>query len=117
MAAYYGGLLDEALMCLTDILLSFPVLLLALLTLSTLGSAMIYLVLFIDVIFAPAIARWFWFGLLGDGRSTAVTRLGVAGERQTQLPAHSSLGDDLSSIGDLNAGYGDQLASRRSCSG
>ena len=57
VAAYYGGLLDEVLMRLTDIFLSFPVLLLALLILSTLGSAMIYLIACIGVIFAPAIAR------------------------------------------------------------
>jgi peptide/nickel transport system permease protein len=57
IAAYYGGLVDEALMRLTDVLLSFPALLLALLILSTLGSAMIYLIFSIGVVFAPAIAR------------------------------------------------------------
>lgn len=57
IAAYYGGLVDEALMRLTDVLLSFPALLLALLILSTLGAALIYLIFCIGVIFAPAIAR------------------------------------------------------------
>lgn len=57
IAAYYGGLVDEILMRATDVLLSFPALLLALLILSTLGSDMIYLVFSIGVVFAPAIAR------------------------------------------------------------
>jgi peptide/nickel transport system permease protein len=38
-------------------MLAFPALLLALLILSTLGSAMIYLILCIGIVFAPAIAR------------------------------------------------------------
>ena len=57
VAAYYGGLVDELLMRLTDVLLSFPALLLALLILSTLGTALIFLILTIAVVFAPAIAR------------------------------------------------------------
>ncbi len=57
IAAYYGGLVDEILMRITDVLLAFPALLLALLILSTLGSAMIYLIFCIGIVFAPAIAR------------------------------------------------------------
>ncbi len=57
IAAYYGRLTDMILMRITDVLIAFPALLLALLILSTLGSAMIYLILCIGVVFAPAIAR------------------------------------------------------------
>lgn len=57
IAAYFGGWIDEVLMRATDVLLAFPAILLALLILSTLGSAMIYLILCIGVVFAPAIAR------------------------------------------------------------
>ncbi len=57
VAGYAGGLWDEAIMRSTDVLLSFPALLLALLIISTLGSAMIYLILTIAVVFAPGIAR------------------------------------------------------------
>lgn len=57
VAAYFGGWTDEILMRITDVLLAFPALLLALLILSTLGSAMIYLIICIGVVFAPAIAR------------------------------------------------------------
>ena len=57
IAGYFGGLWDEILMRGADILLSFPALLLALLVISSLGSAMIYLILTVGVIFSPAIAR------------------------------------------------------------
>lgn len=57
VAAYFGGWIDEILMRVADVMLAFPALLLTLLILSTLGSAMIYLILCIGVVFAPAIAR------------------------------------------------------------
>jgi peptide/nickel transport system permease protein len=57
VAAYFGGWIDELLMRVADVMLAFPALLLALLILSTLGSAMIYLILCIGIVFAPAIAR------------------------------------------------------------
>ncbi|MCE7986007.1 MAG: ABC transporter permease [Caldilinea sp. CFX5] len=57
VAAYFGGWIDEILMRVADVMLAFPALLLALLILSTLGSEMIYLIICIGVVFAPAIAR------------------------------------------------------------
>ncbi len=57
LAGYIGRWFDELLMRLTDVLLSFPALLLALLIISTLGSATIYLILTIAIVFAPNIAR------------------------------------------------------------
>lgn len=56
-AAYFGGLLDELIMRTIDVLLCFPAMLLALLIISALGSALIYLILCVGVIFAPVIAR------------------------------------------------------------
>lgn len=57
VAAYHGGLVDEMLMRITDVLLAFPALSLALLMLSSLDSALIYLISAIGLVFAPAIAR------------------------------------------------------------
>ncbi len=57
VAGYAGGFWDEVIMRATDVLLSFPALLLALLIISTLGSAMIYLICTIAVVFAPGIGR------------------------------------------------------------
>lgn len=56
-AGYYGGLLDEICMRLMDVMMSFPSLLLALLILSTLGSALINVILGIAVVFMPRVAR------------------------------------------------------------
>jgi peptide/nickel transport system permease protein len=57
VAGYVGGLWEEILMRAMDVLLSFPVLLLALFIISTLGSETIFLVLTVGVVFAPGIAR------------------------------------------------------------
>lgn len=57
VSGYVGGWWDEAIMRATDLLLSFPALLLALLIISLLGSDVIYLILTIVVVFAPGIAR------------------------------------------------------------
>lgn len=56
-AGYYGGMIDEVLMRLMDIMLSFPSLLLALLILSTLGSNLINVIIGIGIVFMPRVAR------------------------------------------------------------
>ncbi len=56
-AAYLGGLLDEALMRLVDILLALPGLLLALLIMTSLGSSPVNIVISIAVVFVPKSAR------------------------------------------------------------
>jgi peptide/nickel transport system permease protein len=57
VSGYCGGLLDEALMRLVDILLALPGLLLAMLILTSLGSSPINLVLAIAIVFVPKSAR------------------------------------------------------------
>ena len=57
VAGYYGGLLDELLMRMMDIIMSFPALLLALLILSMFGSNFFNLILTLGIVFAPFIAR------------------------------------------------------------
>jgi peptide/nickel transport system permease protein len=56
-AAYLGGLLDEVLMRLVDILLALPGLLLALLIMTSLGSSSTNIVISIAVVFVPKSAR------------------------------------------------------------
>ncbi|MCW5849175.1 MAG: ABC transporter permease [Anaerolineae bacterium] len=56
-AGYLGGWWEELLMRASDVLLSFPALLLALLILSMLGSDLVYLVLCLGIVFAPGHAR------------------------------------------------------------
>jgi peptide/nickel transport system permease protein len=57
VAGYYGGMLDEGLMRLMDVMMSFPSLLLALLILSTLGPALINIIIGIAIVFMPRVAR------------------------------------------------------------
>lgn len=57
VAAYFGGWINEILMRVADVMFAFPALLLALLILSTLESALIYLIICIGIVFCPTIAR------------------------------------------------------------
>jgi peptide/nickel transport system permease protein len=57
IAGYRGGMTDELLMRLMDVMMSFPSLLLALLILSTLGPALINVIVAIAVVFTPRVAR------------------------------------------------------------
>ncbi len=57
VSGYFGGLLDEILMRLLDVLLSIPSLLLALVLLGTVGPSLINLILVVAVLYIPMIAR------------------------------------------------------------
>ncbi len=57
ISGYFGGRTDEFLMRLTDVLLSFPSLLLALLIIVALGSSLMNAILAIGIVFIPRIAR------------------------------------------------------------
>lgn len=83
VAGYVRGLWDEVLMRATDVLLSFPALLLALFIISTLGSDLIYLILTIAVVFAPGIARVVRSETLG-----LATKEFVEAARATGVPSH-----------------------------
>lgn len=57
VSGYYGGKIDELLMRFVDILLALPGLLMALLILTSLGSAPVNLVIAIAIVFVPKAAR------------------------------------------------------------
>ena len=57
LSGYYGRLLDEALMRVLDVLLSFPPLLFALLLLATVGPSVLNLLLVVTVLYVPMLAR------------------------------------------------------------
>jgi peptide/nickel transport system permease protein len=56
-SGYYGGIWDEILMRILDILLAFPPLLLALVLLATVGSSMMNLVVVVTILYIPMLAR------------------------------------------------------------
>jgi peptide/nickel transport system permease protein len=80
IAGYYGGLLDEVLMRLMDVMMSFPSLLLALLILSMLGSALINVILGIAIVFMPRVARVVRSVVLGIKTREFVDAARVRGE-------------------------------------
>ena len=56
-AAYFGGLIDNLLMRLMDILFSFPAILLAVILMANLGTSILNAMLAIGIIFIPGFAR------------------------------------------------------------
>lgn len=56
-SGYVGGLVDEVVMRLLDVLLSFPALLLALVLLSTVGPSNLNIVFVVAVLYVPMVAR------------------------------------------------------------
>ena len=56
-AAYFGGLIDNLLMRLMDILFSFPAILLAVILMASLGTSILNAMLAIGIIFIPGFAR------------------------------------------------------------
>ena len=80
IAGYYGGLLDEIVMRLMDVMMSFPSLLLALLILTTLGPAMSNIVIGIAIVFMPRVARLVRSVVLGIKTKEFVDAARVQGE-------------------------------------
>ena len=81
LAGYYGGLLDEALMRLLDVLLSFPPLLLALLLLAVSGSTTLDLLAVVTVLYVPVLARVVRSAVLGLRTQAFVEAARLRGEK------------------------------------
>jgi peptide/nickel transport system permease protein len=77
IAGYYGGLLGDVLMRAIDVVMSFPLIVLALLILATFGSSALSVILVIGFVFAPHTAR--------------VVRSVVLGLRETNFVAAAKL--------------------------
>lgn len=80
-SGYRGGRLDEALMRLMDIFMSFPSLLLALLVVAILGGNVVNAVLSIGIVFMPRVARVVRSATLGLRHAPFVEAAQVRGER------------------------------------
>lgn len=66
IAGYYGGLIDEVIMRITDLFLSFPALLLAIIIVSVIGFGLQ------NAIFAIVISWWPWYTRLVRGITTSL---------------------------------------------
>ena len=80
VSGYLGGWIDEALMRLTDIAMSFPSLLLALLVVAVLGPNAVNAVLSIGIVFTPRVARVVRSATLGLRHVQFVEAAEVRGE-------------------------------------
>ncbi len=90
-SGYVGGRLDEALMRLTDVVMSFPSLLLALLVVSVLGASAINAVVSIAIVFVPRVARVVRSAVLGLRTAEFVEAAQVRGERATWIATREIL--------------------------
>jgi len=79
-SGYVGGWIDEILMRLTDIVMSFPGLLLAMLVVAALGSNEINAVVSIGIVFTPKVARVVRSATLGLRHAQFVEAAEVRGE-------------------------------------
>ncbi len=84
-SGYAGGLLDEVIMRLLDVLLSFPSLLLALVLLSVLGPSNLNLVLVVTLLYIPMIARVVRSMVLDLKTKEFVEAARVRGERRSYI--------------------------------
>jgi peptide/nickel transport system permease protein len=84
-SGYVGGWVDEILMRLTDIAMSFPGLLLAMLVVAALGSNEINAVLSIGIVFVPKVARVVRSATLGLRHVQFVEAAEVRGESNSYI--------------------------------
>ena len=91
VSGYAGGRLDELLMRLMDIVMSFPSLLLALLVVAVLGGSAINAVLSIGVVFTPRVARVTRSAALGLRTAPFVEAAQVRGESAPYVIAREIL--------------------------
>jgi peptide/nickel transport system permease protein len=97
-AGYLGGFWDELLMRATDVLLSFPALLLALLILSMLGSDLTYLILCLGIVFMPGPARTVRSVVLGLKTQEFVEAARLRGESVVYIMTQEILPNALGPI-------------------
>jgi peptide/nickel transport system permease protein len=85
LSGYYGRLLDEALMRVLDVLLSFPPLLFALLLLATVGPSVLNLLLVVTVLYVPMLARLARSMVLDQKTKEFVEAARIRGERDSVI--------------------------------
>jgi len=81
IAAYFGGIVDQVLMRIMDVLMSFPTLLLGLLILIIAGPNLINLVLAVGLVYCPRTTRVVRSAALAVRHSTFIEAAQVRGER------------------------------------
>jgi peptide/nickel transport system permease protein len=89
MAGYYGGVIDAVIMRVQDAILSFPVVLLALLIISSFGASTFNVILSIAFVYVPRFARLVRGSVMGlkDREYVLATRVAGASDRHLLFQA------------------------------
>jgi peptide/nickel transport system permease protein len=80
LSGYLGGLVDEVAMRAMDILLAFPIVIIAVLILGLLGSSAVNVILVITILFAPMVARTVRSAVLAEREREYVDAARMRGE-------------------------------------
>jgi peptide/nickel transport system permease protein len=99
LAAYFGGLLDSVIMRLTDLLLSFPALLLAIVVVAIAGPGLTNTTLSIGFVYAPRVARIVRGAVLGVKENDYVQAAHALGARDGRILLLHILRNILPTIG------------------
>jgi peptide/nickel transport system permease protein len=105
---YYRGLLDDIAMRIVDALLAFPLVIIAVLVLTTLGSSRLDVIVLIGVTFTPLVARTVRSAVLGQRDLEYVAAARLAGESGLRIMFAEILPNILGPIvveGTVRLGY------------
>jgi len=91
VAGYYRGLVDDVLMRMVDALLSFPLIIIAVLVISVLGSSSVNVVLVIGIVFTPLVARTVRSAVLVEREREYVAAAKLLGARAPFIMAREIL--------------------------
>ncbi|MHB8293813.1 MAG: ABC transporter permease [Acidimicrobiales bacterium] len=81
LTAYYRGMVDEAVMRVVDALLSFPLIIIAILVLTVLGPSEVNVILVIGIVFTPIVARTVRSAALREATRDYVAAARLRGEK------------------------------------
>jgi peptide/nickel transport system permease protein len=108
LTGYYRGLLDDIAMRIVDALLAFPLVIIAVLVLTTLGSSRLDVIVLIGVTFTPLVARTVRSAVLGQRDLEYVAAARLAGESAPRIMFAEILPNILGPIvveGTVRLGY------------
>ncbi len=98
VTGYYRGLVDDVIMRVVDALLAFPLIIIAVLVLSVLGSSKVNVVLVIGVVFMPIVARTVRSSVLSEREREYVAAARLRGESGGYIMVSEILPNILSPI-------------------
>jgi peptide/nickel transport system permease protein len=99
LAGYFGGLLDSSIMRVTDLLLSFPALLLAIVVVAIAGPGLVNTTLSIGFVYAPRVVRIVRGSVLNVRESDYIHAAAALGARDNRIMIRHILPNIMPTIG------------------